>query len=157
MNAQIVDDEKMLKDPLLYIGLKCVLEHDLTKYRTGLVSGSIGTIVANSRMGDRFYVVKFSCPACTLDVLEDGLTPIITDDYRRQWNELNAEKERQYKIATNVVHLIGPKGGHRGVSFDYVTETGQKRNRFITDRDETARYLEKFRENGIEITVKIDQ
>lgn len=157
MNVQNVDDERMLKEPLLYIGLKCVLEHNLTKYRTGLVPGCIGTIINNSRMGDRFYVVRFSDPACTLDVVEDGLTPIITDDYRNRWNKINAQKERKYKLATNVIHLTGPKGGHRGVSFDYIDETGGKFSCFIANKEETEKYLEKFRENGIKITVKIDQ
>jgi hypothetical protein len=95
-------------------------------------------------MGDRFVLVKFP-GLTTLDVLWQSLE--ITDKERlAEIEEYEKKKEESLKKATEVLLLVGPRGGYKSLSYRATldglsssTSQGDKaRNATTRDRDGTG-------------------
>lgn len=137
-------------------GIKVRLTVDLTKYKSGLVSGTEGTTIGTygiwSRGSDRFVGVHFPEKG-TLDVLWESLE-IIDEEYLKRVKEQENTHFEELKSATEVVKFIGPRGGFRYLSYTYTDSNGiqiQTSNGFRKDADKLIDFFER---NGIEIVIK---
>ena len=73
-----------------------------------------------SRANDNFVTVCFPNVA-TLDVLWKSLE-IIDEEYLKRVKERNAKWLEELKTAKNVELNLGPKGGFRSLSFEYMSD-----------------------------------
>ena len=136
--------------------IKVRLKVDLTSYLPGLVAGSEGVTIGQygmwSRGSDRFVGVEFPDKG-KLDVLWESLE-IIDDDYLQQAAEAERKWQESLKTAQTVVKRVGPQGGFRSLSFEYVNSEGNK-VRFSTGfRSEGDKLEKSFSDLGIPIEIQ---
>lgn len=101
-----------------------------------------------SRANDNFVTVCFPNVA-TLDVLWKSLE-IIDEEYLKRVKERNAKWLEELKTAKNVELNLGPKGGFRSLSFEYMSDgvTIHYSNGF---KNEAEKIMQVFKENNIQI------
>jgi hypothetical protein len=103
-------------------GIKVRLTTDLTKYHRDLLPGVEGHTVGQSGMwsrgSDRFIGVHFPNVG-TFDVLWDSLE-IIDAEYLARAAAKKQKKMEALKSAKRVVRTIGPAGGFKYLSYEYV-------------------------------------
>lgn len=137
-------------------GIKVALKVDLTKYRSGLVSGTEGTTVGTygmwSRGSDRFIGVHFPGKG-TLDVLWDSLE-IIDEEYLKRVEERRNTHLEELKSATRVVKHVGPRGGFINLSYTYTNSNGSLIHVSKGFRKEADELIDFFERNGIEVIIK---
>lgn len=126
------------------MNIRVRLNTDLTKYDNRLTIGIEGYAISNSRMGDRFVIVKFDTGAC-IDVLWDSLDIIDKNELDRIEKAKNEHIEK-LKYAKNVILYKGPRGGFKGLS--YVYPGGSMYDGF---RDSAMRDLEIIKSYGIHV------
>lgn len=133
--------------------IKVKLKVDLTRYGNGLVPGIEGYTIGRqgmwSRSNDNFITVCFP-NIKTLDVLWDSLE-IIDEEYLKQVQESNQKWMEELKTARNVRLYLGPKGGFRGLSFQYIDERGIECGYSNGFKDESTKIMKFFKENNIHI------
>jgi len=126
---------------------------DLTKYGEGLVEGVEGYTVGErgmwSRASDRFVTVCFPGIA-TLDVLWQSLE-IIDEEYLKRVEEADKKWFNQIKTAKNVELILGPRGGFRSLSFEYIGDEGVVNHYSVGFRDKAEKIMKFFKENKIKV------
>lgn len=135
------------------------LKIDLSRYATGLLPGIEGITVGRqnmwSRGSDRFISVHFP-GVTTLDVLWSSLE-IVDKEYLKKIEEEREEFKRELKTATNVVKAIGPRGGFKGLSFEYVNNEGIHCSTSIGFKSKAENIIKILEEYGISVGIKIIQ
>jgi hypothetical protein len=119
------------------------LTEDLTRYHPSLVPGVEGHTCGDSRLGDRFVVVRF--PKTTLDILWKGLE-IIDEEHLKKMAEYKKAEQERMKQATDVVRRVGPRGGFWSLSYKYGQGT-----RSTGSKQQAAEWEAFFKEHGISI------
>lgn len=108
-------------------GIKVKLKVDLTKYNPNLIIGTIGYTIGEydiwSRGSDRFIGVCFP-NIQTLDVLWSSLE-IIDEELLSRIKTQEARYTEEIKTAKDVIKYLGPKGGFKGLSFNYTNSQGK--------------------------------
>lgn len=132
------------------------LKVDLTEYMKGLVAGTVGYTIGTfgiwSRTSDRFVGVHFPGIG-TLDVLWKSLE-IIDEDYLREVEEYQKKKYEELKSAKNVVKYIGPRGGFRYFSYEYIDSNGIRMSTSNSYKLESEKLIELFKEFNIPVEIK---
>lgn len=138
-------------------GIKVRLKVDLTEYLPGLVIGTEGITIGTNGMwscvSDRFVGVYFPGKG-SLDVLWRSLE-IIDKEYLKEVKENEARFLKDLKSASNVVKVVGPRGGFRYISYTFTNSEGIESHVTNAFRKEANKLIEFFNRNGIEITTKI--
>jgi len=133
--------------------IKVRLTQDLTRYHPELVSGVEGVTVGQygmwSRGSDRFVGVRFP-EIGTFDILCEKLE-IIDEEYLAEAEERDKRKWELLKNAKNVVRTIGPKGGFKYLSYEYLDEKGIPNHVSNGDRQAAEKLIAFFRKHGIEV------
>ena len=101
-----------------------------------------------SRANDNFVTVCFPNVA-TLDVLWKSLE-IIDEEYLKRVKERNAKWLEELKTAKNVELNLGPKGGFRSLSFEYMSD-GVPIHYSNEFKNEAEKIMQVFKENNIQI------
>ncbi len=135
--------------------IKVKLNTNLSRYGEGLLPGieghTIGQYGTWSRNSDRFIGVCFPGIA-TLDVLWESLK-IIDDEYLNEIALLHKKEAAELKSAKNVIKYVGPKGGFRYISYEYISNDGiinHVSNGFKNDAD---KLIEIFNQYGINVEI----
>lgn len=138
-------------------GIKVRLTQDLTRYHPGLVSGVEGVALGRygiwSRGSDRFIGVHFP-EIGTLDILWESIE-IIDEEYLAVAEEREKKEWELLKHAKNVVRTMGPRGGFKYLSYEYVNENGITNHVSNGDRQKAEKLVKFFRKQGIEIKEEI--
>lgn len=136
--------------------IKVKLNTDLSRYGEGLLPGIEGYTIGQygiwSRSSDRFIGVCFPGIA-TLDVLWQSLE-IIDDEYLSKVALLREKEMAELKSARNVIKYVGPRGGFRRISYEYICSNGivgSVSNGFKKDAD---KLIEIFNKYGINVEIK---
>lgn len=133
------------------------LKVDLTDYRKGLIAGSEGYTVGSygswSRSYDRFVGVHFPGIG-TIDVLWKSLE-IIDEEYLKELDEYRKKQTEELRNAKNVVKYIGPRGGFRHLSYEYIDSDGIKVSTSNGFKQESERLIELFEEYNIPIRTQV--
>jgi len=133
--------------------IKVRLTQDLTRYHPGLVPGVEGVTVGQyglwSRGSDRFVGVRFP-DIGPFDILWDSLE-IVDKEYLTEAAERDKRKWELLKLAKNVVRTVGPKGGFRHISYEYIDEHGTTSHVSNGDRQEAEKLVQFFQKYGIEV------
>lgn len=136
--------------------IKVKLNSDLSRYGEGLLPGiegyTIGQYGSLSRNSDRFIGVCFPGIA-TLDVLWGSLE-IIDNEYLKEAALIRKKEMSNLKNAKNVIKYVGPKGGFRYISYEYISEDGivnHVSNGFKSDADNL---IEIFNQYGINVETR---
>lgn len=138
--------------------IKVRLKVDLTNYLSGLVIGTEGYTIGQygmwSRGSDRFVGVDFPGRG-KLDVLWESLE-IIDEEYLRRALEAEKKWQEALKTAKNVVKRVGPRGGFRSLSFEYVNSDGIKGFYSTAFKSDADKLEELIAEQGISVTIERD-
>ncbi|MFT8322860.1 MAG: hypothetical protein ABF649_18485 [Bacillus sp. (in: firmicutes)] len=137
--------------------IKVRLTTDLTKYLPGLVEGTEGFTVGSqgiwSRSFNRFVSVNFPGKG-TIDVLWKSLE-VIDEKYLQEKGEREAKRLEEYKSAKNVIKHVGPRGGFKNLSYEYIDSNGAKVNTTLGIKSEAETLIEVFNSYGIEVMEKV--
>lgn len=82
------------------------------------------------------------------DVLWDSLQ-IIDEAYLAEAQKRETERWEALKSAKNVVQAVGPRGGFRYLSYEYVDRDGMLCHVSSGNRDEAKRLVEFFKQHRI--------
>jgi hypothetical protein len=133
------------------------LKADLTQYLKGLVAGTEGYTIGNygiwSRANDNFTGVHFPGVG-TLDVLWSSLE-IIDKEYLEEMERLRKQRLEEYKTARDIVKYVGPRGGFKGLSFEYTDSNGIKVHYSNGFKQESEKLIEYFKELNLKIEEKL--
>jgi len=118
-----------------------------------LVPGVEGVTVGRhgewSRGSDRFVGVRFQ-EIGTFDILWESLE-IIDAEYLAEAAERERKTRELLKNAKSVVRIVGPRGGFRYLSYEYVNEHGIPCHVSNGDRNAADNLVKYFLEQGIEV------
>lgn len=135
------------------------LTEDLTRYHPQLIPGVEGFTVGRyglwSRGSDRFIGVHFP-QVGTFDILWEGLE-IIDKEYLADLAEREKRRLDDLKNAKNVVRTVGPKGGFKYITYEYVDENGITNYMSNGNRQEAEKLIDVFRKHGIKIKEQVLQ
>jgi hypothetical protein len=138
-------------------GIKVRLVTELTRYHPGLLPGVEGRTVGQSgiwsRGSDRFIGVQIPSIG-TFEVLWEGLE-IIDADYLAQAAESKQRRMEALKTASKVLRTVGPAGGFKSLSYEYVDDKGTRHFRSIGDRTDAEELIRFFKQQGIEVNEKV--
>lgn len=133
------------------------LKVDLSRYLKSLVVGTEGYSIGNygiwSRGNDNFTGVHFPGVG-TLDVLWSSLE-IIDKEYLEEMERLRKQRLEEYKTARGIVKYVGPRGGFKGLSFEYTDTNGQKVHYSNGFKQESEKLIEYFKELNLKIEDKL--
>jgi hypothetical protein len=138
--------------------VKVRLKVELTKHDSKLKAGVEGLAVGEyglwSRGSDRFTGVYFP-EIGTFDILWESLA-IIDEEYLYQIAERDREERELLKCAKNVFKIIGPRGGFRRLSYEYLGKEGVPCHVSTCSREESDRLITIFGEYGIPVQERIE-
>ncbi len=139
--------------------IKVRLLVDLSQYDCQLTKGIEGITVGShgfwSKASDRFVGVRFPNIG-TFDILWQSLE--VTDQEFLAEREARAEaKLKAFKTATNVVCGMGPRGGFKYLSYQYIDANGVQCFESIGSSEESDKLTDFFRKNGITIRNEISK
>jgi hypothetical protein len=125
------------------------LRANLTRYHSALVPGIEGRTVESggmwSRASDRFVPVSF--PGAGIhDVLWESLE-IVDADYLAEAAARRADKAEALRTATNVIKTVGPRGGFKYLSYEYIAKDGVRQHvstGFRSEAEEVIAVLERY-------------
>lgn len=80
---------------------------------------------------------------------------IIDEEFLREVAIREKEKWEALKQATNVVKVVGSRGGFKHLSYEYVQKDGALCHASTGNREEADKLLEFFKENGIFVKEEI--
>ncbi|QHT59879.1 hypothetical protein GXP70_07895 [Paenibacillus lycopersici] len=130
---------------------------DLTQYLNGLVAGTEGYTIGNygiwSRANDNFTGVHFPGLG-SLDVLWSSLE-IIDQKYLEEMEIQRKQRLEEFKTAKNITKYVGPRGGFKGLSFEYTKSNGTSVSYSNGFKQESEKLIEYFKELNLEIEEKL--
>lgn len=132
------------------VSISMILKDDLTRYHPSLKTGTKGTIVCMWGSNDCFAKVRFN-EVGTMDVLWKGIE--ITDTkYLSELAEQKRARNEALKTAMNVVLSLGPSGGFKYLTYEYVDVNG-RHNHYGNGLDKASAMedIEVFKQFGIQI------
>ncbi|WP_062197412.1 hypothetical protein [Massilibacterium senegalense] len=137
--------------------IKVRLTADLTKYLSGLVAGSEGVTVGQvgrwSKNDDRFVSVNFPGKGI-LDVLWESLE-IIDEEYLAEAEKRKRKELEELKTAYDVVKYVGPRGGFKYLSYQYVNSDGVNVGVTQGFKAKAEKLIDIFESYGIEVMEKV--
>lgn len=129
---------------------------DLSQYRTGLIPGingiTLGEQGALSRSNDNFITVRFENNT-VLDVLWSNLE-IIDKIYLKESEERRKEYLMELKTSNNIIKYIGPRGGFKYLSFEYISKDGTRIYTSIAFKNKAEELLKVFSEYNLNVEIK---
>lgn len=146
--------ENELGDYMKDISVKLI--KDLTKYRAGLIPGikgvTLGEQGALSRSNDNFITVRFENNT-VLDVLWSNLE-IIDKIYLKESEERRKEYLMELKTSNNIIKYIGPRGGFKYLSFEYISKDGTRIYISTTFKNKAEELLKIFSVYNLNVEIK---
>jgi len=134
--------------------IKVRLEADLTRYNPGLLVGIEGVAGGCSPLSDRFTKAIFPGLG-TFDVLWQSLK-IVDEEYLKEKAEEKKALMKCLEKATNVVEIVGPRGGFKSLSYECVVD-GVFRHTCDGGKQSADELKEFFRKQGIPVRVEIQK
>lgn len=141
----------------MYERIQVKLKVDLTHYLKGLTAGTEGYTIGNygiwSRANDNFTGVHFPGLGL-LDVLWSSLE-IIDQKYLEEMEFLRKQRMEEFKTAKRITKYVGPRGGFKGLSFEYTNSNGITVRYSNGFKQESEKLIEYFKELNLKVEEKL--